>query len=405
MMTSLLFVDDQANVLSGIRRMLRSYHKQWDMEFACGGHEALELMQDKRFDVVITDMRMPGIDGAALLGNVREKWPSTIRIVLSGQSDRERILCALGPAHQYLSKPCDAEKLTSTVARCCMLRDRLKNDRLKQLVSQLDTVPSSAHSLEQLTSELNSSSATIDNVAKIVAGDVGMTSKFLQLVSSSFFGQPQRVKSAEQAVSLLGLDLLRELLRIEGVFRVFEEEQFAHFSLNELTNHSRDVAECAYNIAKLESDDPQVHGDSRLAGLLHDVGKLVLATCAADEFRQAVDLAHDQQITLWEAEMHVFGSSHAEVGSYLLGLWGAPLPVMEAICLYRTPEEAESTGFSPLVAVHAANILCRKRVSSRAQEATLLERSEFLANGPFADRVEQWHRATNTSVPKHQAVP
>ena len=402
-MTNLLFVDDQANVLSGIRRMLRSYRKEWDMDFACNGQDALEQMQKKEFDVVITDMRMPGIDGAALLGKVRDQWPSTMRIVLSGQSDRERILCALGPAHQYLSKPCDAQKLTSTVARCCMLRERLKNTRLTELVSQLDTVHSSGESLDNLIQELDSSIPSIERISTIVAGDVGMTAKLLQLVSSSFFGQPQRVKSAEHAVSLLGIDLLRELIKVDGVFRPFDNTQFDRFSIAELTRHSRNVADCAYAIALTESDDPQVRGDARLAGTLHDVGKLVLASCAPEEYREAIKLAHEQQVSLWEAEMQVFGSSHAEVGSYLMGLWGAPLPVMEAICLYRNPEEAKTTDFCPLTAVHAANILCRKRVSSRTGDTTLLQESDYLAEH-FADRVSQWSEVAQQTKHKGEKV-
>lgn len=148
--TSVLFVDDQANVLSGLRRMLRHYRNQWRMDFACGGQEAIERLRDHPYDVVISDMRMPGVDGATLLRDVREQWPATVRIMLSGQSERDRIYQAIGPAHQYLSKPCEAEKLTCTVIQCCNLRDRLKNDYLKQQVSQLETVPSSPIALARL---------------------------------------------------------------------------------------------------------------------------------------------------------------------------------------------------------------------------------------------------------------
>ena len=126
-----LFVDDEPNVLSGLRRMLHPMRRQWDMHFAQGGAEALEALAAAPFDIVVADMRMPGIDGAALLAEVSRTHPRIMRIVLSGQANREAVLRGVGAAHQYLSKPCDAEEIRRRLERLFALRDLLANDDLK----------------------------------------------------------------------------------------------------------------------------------------------------------------------------------------------------------------------------------------------------------------------------------
>jgi len=109
-----LFVDDEPRILDGRRRMLRSMRHEWKMSFAETGQEALAILANQPFDVVVVDMRMPGMDGVQLLSEVRKRH-QIIRIVLSGTADREAILRAVGLAHQYLSKPCDAETLKSVL--------------------------------------------------------------------------------------------------------------------------------------------------------------------------------------------------------------------------------------------------------------------------------------------------
>ena len=187
MKTRVLFVDDEPNVLAGLRRMLRDQRKMWDMKFAAGGADALEVMESNEFDVVVTDMRMPGIDGAELLNRVANLYPNTVRLVLSGQSEHERIFRAIGPAHQFMSKPCDPQVLVSTVNRACGLKDQLTNEDLKNLVSQLTELPSLPITYRELVDELESDEASLDRVSEKIESDIGMTARVLQLVNSSFF--------------------------------------------------------------------------------------------------------------------------------------------------------------------------------------------------------------------------
>ncbi|TWT34322.1 HDOD domain-containing protein [Blastopirellula retiformator] len=395
-MTKILFVDDQGNVLSALRRMLHGFRKEWDMQFAQGGQEAIELLEEFTFDVVVTDMRMPSIDGAELLRRVRQRWPAIVRIVLSGQSELERIYRAVGPTHVYLSKPCDAERITDVVSQSCDLRERLPNSTIKQLISQLDRAPCQVSALAALEKELRDEAPSIDRVGEIIASDIGMTAKILQLVSSSFFGQPKRVASPEQAVSLLGVELLRELVLSVGIFEASDFGDIDGFSVQSVTEHSNRVAEFAKHIAEIEGQPRQVACDSWFAGKLHLIGKLMLAHCLPAQYRHAVQMTKDRGITLWQAEMETFGASHAEVGSYLLSLWGAPRPICEAVYLYRTPGRTERIleDFRPITAVLAANLLTRTEDRWRRLDDQVFYASETILDPQFLTQMAHWHAAT-----------
>lgn len=139
---SILFVDDEPNILSGLKRMFRSLRQEIDLYFAESGQEALDLMAEHPVDVIVSDMRMPGMDGATLLALVQERFPHAIRIMLTGQADEESILRTVGVVHQFITKPSDPETLGKVLERACALQDLMKNEQLKSLVSSLGKLPS-----------------------------------------------------------------------------------------------------------------------------------------------------------------------------------------------------------------------------------------------------------------------
>jgi len=190
-MKTLLFVDDEPRVLQGLQRQLRPMHHEWDMHFVDDGRKALEFMAAHPVDIVVTDMMMPGMDGSQLLAEVLKRHPQTVRIVLSGHAEREAVLRLVGPAHQYLSKPCDADELRRAIARALSLRDLLGNERLKQLATRVKNLPTLPALQNQLADELRKESPSMERVAEIVSRDIGMTAKMLQLVNSAFFGLAQ----------------------------------------------------------------------------------------------------------------------------------------------------------------------------------------------------------------------
>ncbi len=384
-----LFVDDEINVLSGLRRMLRGQRNEWDMLFANSGNEALQLLEQTPCDVIVSDMRMPGIDGAELLSRVAEQYPHTVRLVLSGQSEHERIFRAVGPAHQFLSKPCDEKELVATIRRACSLQSHLQDKSLRNVVSQVGSLPSLPELYKRLVVELEADDTSVEKVGEIIESDLGMSAKVLQLVNSSFFGLPQHVACPKHAVSLLGLNVIRPLCLTAGAFSQYEDSLVDGFSLSVAIDHSLQVATVARRIADSEHSPPQLIDDAFIAGMLHDIGKLILASKLTTQFRQAVALSMAESLPLWQAEYQVLGTTHAEIGAHLLDLWGLPTPIVEAVAFHHRPEHSKHDGFAPLTAVYVANKLL-SHDSHGIDGANDEMNKDYLNSIRLQDRMEAW---------------
>ena len=387
---SVLFVDDEANVLAGLRRMLRAYRDQWTIDFVLGGRAALEKMEHATYDAIISDMKMPEVDGVQVLKGAKEYIPSAIRCVLSGQADRDQTHRVLSYAHQFISKPCDLETLEGVIKKAQILKAKLPGVELKNLVSQIVDLPSTPENYDALMETLGNREASIDRVASIIERDLAMSAKVIQLVSSSFFTQPHLGVCPRAASKLLGLDILRELAFKSKVFRPFQVDSIPGFSIQELTEHSIEVAQCARGIAIDETGDRELGEQAYLAGLFHDLGKVVLADQLADQYRTAVELANQGSITLWATELQTFGTTHTEIGSYLLALWGISPEVVDAVACHHDPSDCHLVSFGPTTAVHVANILKRRHHSSQREERDLLNRSKHLVEAGLVDRIPNW---------------
>ena len=396
-MKRILFVDDEANVLQGLQRMLRPMRREWEMTFCPGGQEALRAMAEKPFDVIVSDMRMPGMEGAALLSEVSRLYPQIVRIVLSGQSSKESTLKSVGVAHQFLAKPCDPEKLKQTVNQAIALRDLLSDEVLKQALSQLKSVPSMPTLYTAIMEELKYPDASVKRIGEIVAEDPGMTTKILQLVNSAFFGLPRQVSGPAQATSLLGTETIQALVLSIDVFSQFEGPTVEGLAPESVQKHCAETAAIAKLIAITEKATKEIADASFMAGFLHDVGKLILVQNMSDQYREVMVFMREKGVPLCEAERAVFGATHADVGAYLLGLWGLPESMVEATAFHHCPSKSFGDSFAPLTAVHVANALAHGRYSEgRAAAVEELELElDYLNQLGMADRVLVWQSARN----------
>lgn len=141
-MKRILFVDDEKNILDGVRRMLHAARNRWEMEFATSGDAALLASKERPFDVVVTDLRMPGMNGAELLSHIRDQFPGTARIVLSGYSEPALADRAAPVAYRVLGKPCNAKELVDTIERVCTLQDLLCTPALRHIIGTITELPS-----------------------------------------------------------------------------------------------------------------------------------------------------------------------------------------------------------------------------------------------------------------------
>jgi len=366
----------------------------WDMRFAERGDQALCMMEEEPFDVVVTDMRMPGMDGGDFLQQVMERHPNVVRIVLSGQSEQELVLKSVRPAHQYLSKPCDAETLRGTLERACTLQDLMGSESLKQFVSGIDSLPSLPSLYTEILEELKSPQSSIQRVGEIIGKDVGMTAKILQLVNSAFFGLPRHIETPAQAAALLGLDTVKALVLGIEVFSRFDSAALPGFDLESLWHHSMAAAAASRAIARVERLPKEQTDDAFMAGLLHDVGKLLMADGDPEGFGRVLNEARDPEVLSWEMERSVFGTSHAEIGAYLLGLWGLPEGIVEAVAFHHTPLNHPDRILSPISVVHAANALFKAAddIIQGDDNHSGID-LQYLGEVGVVDRLVEWEKA------------
>lgn len=350
-MKRILFVDDEPNVLNGLRDLLRKQRKHWEMVFAASGEQALLELSRASFDVVVSDMRMPGVDGVALLAQVKQAQPAAARIILSGQAERQSVIAALPVSHQFLSKPCDAEALIGAIERASNLQSLLSDERLRDVVGAVDRLPTAPRVYWELVEAMAQPATHLSDLAAIVERDAAMAAKVLQLVSSSYFGIAHRPTSVAQAVGYLGADLLKTLALGLHVFSPPAPPAVPGFSLEALQQHSLLVA----RIAKRFLRDKAQGAEAFLTALIHDLGKIVLAISIPDRYAEVVAEAARSKRPDHVVEAELLGVTHAEVGAYLLGLWGLPIDVVEAVARHHRPELGAPT--STLMAVHAADAL------------------------------------------------
>jgi len=391
-MKRVLFVDDDPSLLRGLQRMLHPMRREWDVRFAGDGREALNILAESPFDVLVSDMRMPGMDGAQLLDEIIERYPDIVRIVLSGQCNEEAALRSVGSAHQYLSKPCDANTIISTITRACALRDLLGQPSLKKVISQVRALPSLPTIYVELVSMLRSPDTSIRDIGRLIARDVGMSAKILQLVNSAFFGLCQHVSSPDQAVSILGLKTIRALVLSVQLFSRFKRDKLTSFPLEKLSNHSMATGGLARMIALAEKQNQHMVDDVFMAGLLHDTGKLVLAESVAEDYATVLDAARKDGLQLWEAERQILGATHAEVGAYLLGLWGLPDPIVESLAFHHSPSSCVHQEFTPLVAVHVADAFEHEELSGEVDGPIPRIDAAYLETLGLSQRLDAWRQ-------------
>ena len=388
----ILFVDDEQPVLDGLRALLRSQRKQWDMHFAVSSREALALMAEEPFDMVVSDMRMPGMDGEALLKRVRDRWPDTLRVILSGYADATLIMRTVLTAHQFLAKPCEPEALTATLERTLSLRDVLTDRHVRTRISRVGSLPAMRQVYLDILAELNRSDPSLGRLGELAEQDPGVSASLLKLVNSAFFGLFAQMTSPARAVALLGLDTLHGLVISLHLFENLKAGGTTGYSLERLGDHCRRTGLLARSLAMLEKLPREQVDRCFLSGLLHDVGKLLLVQELWDEYRPIIAAMPKAGRPLAEVERDVMGLTHAEIGAYLIGVWSMDKTVVRAVLAHHDPSRDSEPGFSPALAAHVANALEHEFVRFQGHAEYTFNRLDeaALAARGFSGRLAVW---------------
>ena len=355
MKQTILFVDDDVNILNGLQRMLHGQRDRWTLTFADSGQKALELIKTHEFDVVVSDMRMPDLDGAALLSEVECRCPSTLRVILSGYSEETSIFRTVGPAHQYLAKPCDPQIIIALMERAQTMRGLLALPKLRALVASMRSLPSPPDLYLKLTEEMRREEASLNTVVKLIESDVAMTAALLKLTNSAYFSLSVTIGSVSQAVRLLGLQTVRTLVLSVGIFKKFGGNPNLTPLVHGLNDYSLTLAHLAQQLAKEDGADEALQSLALCAGMLCCIGSLVLLD--ADPIRYRGSMEACGQARLEAVEREIFGATQAELGAYLLSLWGFDDAIVEAVLYQLRPSDCVNPRKSVTTYVHLSRTL------------------------------------------------
>lgn len=351
--TRVLFVDDEPLVLRSLDRALRARKVPWDVRFVESGDAALALLATEPFDVVVADLRIPDRDGVEVLTEVQRAYPQIARLVLSGQVGTDDCLRAMRVAHQCMAKPCNIDTLRHVIQRLSWIRGLLDSNELAARATQLSCLPSPPRVHFEVCAAI-SRGAGLAEIARIIDDDIALTAKLIQIVNSAFFTRGAHVTTVQRALTVLGTDVVRNLLLGVEVFRALEtrsgedqddreREALGHGvdRVEQLRRHSKLVGQVAQAIAPRELGPEAV-----VAGMLHDIGELVFAN---------VGLSPADPL------------DHARAGGFLLGLWGLSEPIVDAIAYHHEPGAIADDRCKLVDALHVAEIVVGELEAERDQ--------------------------------------
>jgi HD-like signal output (HDOD) protein len=385
----ILFVDDEPAVLKMIEVALRPMAREWETHFVQSGKDALALMARAPFDVVVSDMRMSDMNGVELLNCVLRQYPRSVRIMLSGYVELEDAMSCVGVAHQFLQKPCKLTELRGCLRRVADLNSKLHHEGLRTLAASIPNLPSVPALYLQMLNAIQSPNSSAQRIAEIAAKDPAMSAKLLQLSNSAFFGYSHEVYSVTEAVQVLGVGTLQALALALPLFSAFDQCKCPSFPIERLWDHSAQTGALARQIASSHLGHAQLAEQAFAAGLLHDVGKLILADGLPDQCAAIMATARAKSRPLFQVEREVLRATHADTGAYLLALWSLPFPLVEAVAYHHEPRRLKAATFDLTCIVHVANFLQHEQSRQPDVVPTPLD-MEYLKAAGVAQYLDEW---------------
>lgn len=339
-----LFVDDDPLVVEGLSKSLRKFRKAWLVEVVGSAAAAVEALERKPRDAIVSDARMPEADGAWLMTEVQRRWPATVRVVLTGEVTSETLQRMSHLAHQLLAKPASAEAVFACVESALKGRDPL-HGKLRETVCAFGPLPSLPVTYLTLRELISRTDATVDEAATIVQQSPGVAAALLKLVNSAYFGLGRHITTIKAAIPLLGL---RQLASIVLAAELYPRNPARADRLQQRAARRIELA----NAVLTAIEKPQWFQELVTGLVLCDVGELVAGQRdgAMEQVDAAVAAGEDPHL----AETRLLGLSLPALGAALLSLWGLPAEVVQAVAAQRRLPSANA---EPNVALVLASIV------------------------------------------------
>jgi HD-like signal output (HDOD) protein len=386
--TRILFVDDEPHVLTAVKRLLRTLDYPWHVEYADGGLAALGALERERFDVVVSDLRMPHLDGAELLAQVKRDQPGAIRLLLSGQADAEAPSAALLVAHQLLPKPCDAATLSAAIHRARVIRGIIADDTIQRISDRMGQLPAPPRIYWEITRAGGHAGPALRETVALIERDHDVATRLVDLANWPYASLARRARTVEEAAEVLGADVVRAFAVAATAFTRWPTHGLPpELSFANLRAHTFTTARIARRIAIRPEDAAPAFA----AALLHDLGHLVIAVSFPERLPAILQRTSRGELTA-QAQTRELGFDHAAIGAYLLGIWGLPVVLVEAVADQLAPSCRPRTTLDVAGLLHVASALASEHLppSWGSPRAPWLD-MQYLQRIGVADRMPQWH--------------
>jgi HD-like signal output (HDOD) protein/CheY-like chemotaxis protein len=365
----------------------------WTVQHVATEEEALALCHQQTMAAIVADVNLNGKCGTELLDAFMRRQPKALRIIISDLNDLESTMKCIGHAHYHVLKPCSARTLLHALEQAFAQEAWLPSEPVQGLIAQMRQVPSPLKAYTEMVEEMKSPACSLERIGQLIEQDPAVTAKVLQLANSALFGLELNVVHPVEAIGYIGLETTKAVVLLAHTFSSFDHLKLVRFSIEDLWRHSVEVGRMARRVVELEEAGAEMAEQAFVAGLLHDIGKLLFAANHAGLFGKVLRLAREQHCNLWEAEAQILpGVGHAELGATVLGIWGLPKSITEAVALHHVPWRQRDHAFSPVTAVHAANILDHEHHPDPAIILPSQINTSYLKDMGLAGRVEDWRQ-------------
>ncbi|GEM_PF-533855 len=367
------------------------------------------LSDSEKPDALFIASSRGSVRASALLEEARRIVPGAVRYLLEtpeeGPGEGSNVKSAMG-ANILVPQPWGRDEIRAIIDRQLVFDHLVPSREIRAIIGGLRTFPSIPSVYQEVIRELDSPGASAESVAKIISADMAITLKLIQVVNSAYYGLQQRISDPVQAVFHLGLDEVKSLVLGINSFTRFDKIRPYYYSIDRVWKHSLRVASLAKLIASSEGLSREHVDEAYSSGLLHDIGKLALAVNFSEEYSEVIEICRRDNRPAHEVEKELLGLSHAELGGYLLYLWGLPLSIVEAVGLHHEPSAVvgtEGLEVSPLTAVHVAECLNKNPNAGEIAEENLTLDEKYLEAIGVELNISQWLGGVSKGKEKKEA--
>lgn len=384
----ILFIDDEPALLDSLTRVMRPLKNEWEIQVESSPRAALERLAKETFDIVVTDLRLPALNGVPVVSQVMESSSDAVRVALSSSSppaeNGQHLTTA--PTYQVVARASELEHLKETVERISRMRDRMHDENMRALIGEIDGLPAVPAVCQELNRTLAQDDFSMRDVASVVEKDPALCAKILQLVNSPFFGLGRKLAQLHDAVSYLGTSMLKNLVTSITLWRTLEGVRPA--AIGQLQRvHAR--CQRVGGLARRMMARDRVRGEEAfVSGLLHDIGVTLLIAYLPERYDRITAEMRNTGLSFYEVERSLYSVDHAEIGAHLLDAWGLPFQVLEAVAFHSSAPNLRHTRLEPADAVYIAQALLDGR--DRSQEMDECVDTSYLEQLGVADQLGEW---------------